>query len=271
MNFGIRKNTLKYDDVMNQQREVIYSFRSAVLNSETPRNELYDIITDIIAENAEMAIGAGKEALAEFVRWANATFPIGLRVDDVSEEDDADALIDAVFNPVKKAYELKVGLEEADRVKSLEQMVILQSVDEHWQEYLRNMDSLREGIGLRAYGQRDPLIEYKREAFNLFGDLMDRIKEEICQNIFRTGSSMENLQSFWQSLNKMRVDNQSQQQVSAMGAAKQQAGMAPEAGHAAPPVRPAPAAAHPDGSKVGRNDPCPCGSGKKYKKCCGTA
>ncbi len=269
MNFGIRKNTLKYDDVMNQQREVIYGFRSTVLNSENPRNELYDIITDIISQNADIAIGGGKEALAEFVRWANNTFPIGLKPEDLSENDDADALIDAVFYRFKKAYELKISHEDPERIKSLEQMVILQSVDEHWQEYLRNMDSLREGIGLRAYGQRDPLIEYKREAFNLFGDLMDRIKEEIAQNIFRTGSSMENLQSFWQSLNKMMVNNQSQQQVSAMAAAKQHAGTAPDAMQAAPPIRPAAAPHHADGSKVGRNDPCPCGSGKKYKKCCG--
>jgi preprotein translocase subunit SecA len=271
MNFGIRKNTLKYDDVMNQQREVIYSFRQAVLKSENPRNELYDIITDVISENADVAIAGGKEAREEFVAWANTTFPIGLRVEDLSADDDADALIDAVFDRVKKAYELKVDLEDPDRVKSLEQMVVLQSVDEHWQEYLRNMDSLREGIGLRAYGQRDPLVEYKREAFNLFGDLMDRIKTEICQNIFRTGSSMENLQNFWRSLNNMMVDNQSQQQVSAMGAAKQSAGMAPpaEIGHGAPPVRPAAAPTHADGSTVGRNDPCPCGSGKKHKKCCG--
>jgi len=271
MNFGIRKNTLKYDDVMNQQREVIYTFRSTVLNSETPRNELYDILTDIISENAEMAVGNGKEALEEFIAWANTTFPIGLRAADLSEEADVDTLIDAVFDPLKAAYELKISHEDPDRVKSLEQMVILQSVDEHWQEYLRNMDSLREGIGLRAYGQRDPLIEYKREAFNLFGDLMDRIKTEIGQNIFRTGSSMENLQSFWQSLNKMMVNNQAQQQVSAMGAAKQQA--AASAGHGAPPgvqsEAPVSAPIQRDSPKVGRNDPCPCGSGKKHKKCCG--
>jgi len=269
MNFGIRKNTLKYDDVMNQQREVIYGFRQTVLNSENPRNELYDILTDIISDNADVAIDGGKGAFAEFVTWANATFPIGLRLDDLAADADADALIDAVFDRVKAAYELKVASETPERVKQLEQMVILQSVDEHWQEYLRNMDSLREGIGLRAYGQRDPLVEYKREAFNLFGDLMDRIKSEIGQNIFRTGSSMENLQSFWTSLNKMMVSNQAQSQTSAMAAAKQHAGMAPDVGHTAPAVHHAPAATRADGTKVGRNDPCPCGSGKKYKKCCG--
>jgi preprotein translocase subunit SecA len=115
-------------------------------------------------------------------------------------------------------------------------------------------------------------VEYKREAFNLFGDLMDRIKNEIAQNIFRTGSSMEALQGFWQSLNKMMVHNQ----ASAMAAAKQSATLA-QPGHGAPPSfaeasaehPPSPQPIHREGSKVGRNDPCPCGSGKKYKKCCG--
>ncbi len=273
MNFGIRKNTLKYDDVMNQQREVIYEFRHTVLKSENPRNELYDIITDIISENAEPAVEGSREQVEEFVAWANTTFPIGLRIDEVPAGADHDGLIDLIFDKVKAAYELKISHEEPDRIKSIEQMIILQSVDEHWQEYLRNMDSLREGISLRAYGQRDPLVEYKREAFNLFGDLMDRIKNEIGQNIFRTGSSMEALQSFWQSLGQMMQSNQAQQQASAMLAAKQASGDmpvgAPPPGMGAPPPRP-PAAPHrADGSKVGRNDPCPCGSGKKYKKCCG--
>ena len=272
MNFGIRKNTLKYDDVMNQQREVIYSFRSAVLLSENPRNELYDIITDIINENAEMAIANGKEGREEFVAWVNTTFPIGLRIENLPQEDDVEKFIDVVFAGVKGAYELKISHEDPARIKSIEQMIILQSVDEHWQEYLRNMDSLREGISLRAYGQRDPLVEYKREAFNLFGDLMDRIKNEIAQNIFRTGSSMEALEGFWRSLNKMMVDNKSHSQVSAIAAAKQAKGELPAGappGMGAPPPRPAAAPVHADGTRVGRNDPCPCGSGKKYKKCCG--
>ncbi len=272
MNFGIRKNTLKYDDVMNQQREVIYSFRQAALKSENPRNELYDIITDIVEQNAHEAIAKGKEGREEFIAWVNTTFPVGMNVKHLPAEDDAEKFIDAVFDRVKKAYELKISHEDPDRVKSLEQMIILQSVDEHWQEYLRNMDSLREGISLRAYGQRDPLIEYKREAFNLFGDLMDRIKNEISQNIFRTGSSMEALEGFWRSLNSMMVNNQSRQQASAMAAAKQAQGETPAGappGMDAPPPRPAAAPVKADGSKVGRNDPCPCGSGKKYKKCCG--
>ena len=269
MNFGIRKNTLKYDDVMNQQREVIYGFRQTVLRSENPREQLFEIIGDIISENAE----APDE---EFLAWANMTFPIGLRAKDLPAFDDIEGRIKLITDRVKEAYELKVTLEDPDRVKGLEQMIILQSIDEHWQEYLRNMDSLREGIGLRAYGQRDPLVEYKREAFNLFGDLMDRIKNEIAQNVFRTGSSMEALQGFWQSLNKMMVNNRAQQQqVSAMSSARQQqaGGASAQLGHGAPPgpMEAAPVLQpirniRPD---VGRNDLCPCGSGKKYKKCCG--
>ncbi len=261
MNFGIRKNTLKYDDVMNQQREVIYGFRQTVLRSEDTRELLYEVISDIIGENSEAPAG-------EFVAWANMTFPIGLRETDLPADGDAEARVALVLARVKEAYELKVAHEDPARVKGLEQMIILQSVDEHWQEYLRNMDSLREGIGLRAYGQRDPLIEYKREAFNLFGDLMDRIKNEIAQNIFRTGSSMEALQGFWQSLNKMMVSNRAQQdQASAMALAKQSAA---QPGHGAPPASmPAPQPIRHTGPETGRNDPCPCGSGKKFKKCCG--
>lgn len=274
MNFGIRKNTLRYDDVMNQQREVIYGFRQSTLRSENPRNELYDIVTDVITEHAEMAVGGTDDARKEFAAWANTTFPVGLRPADVPADANVDKLIDIVFDRVKQAYELKISHEDPDRIMQIEQMVILQSVDEHWQEYLRNMDSLREGIGLRAYGQRDPLVEYKREAFDLFGDLMDRIKGEIVQNMFRTGSSLEALQGFWESLNRMMVHNN----ASAINSAKQQAaqqnrstpghnpppGAAPEAPPKpiAPPIRR-------DAPGVGRNDPCPCGSGKKYKKCCG--
>ena len=260
MNFGIRKNTLKYDDVMNQQREVIYGFRQTVLRSQDPREQLYEIITDIIEQNAEAPA-------EEFLAWANTTFPVGLRAEEIPAE--PAARVELLFGRVKEAYELKVTHEDPARVKGLEQMIILQSVDEHWQEYLRNMDSLREGIGLRAYGQRDPLVEYKREAFSLFGDLMDVIKNEISQNIFRTGSSMEALQSFWQSLNKMMVSNRAQQeQASAMALAKRSAS---QPGHDAPPgAEPAPQPIRRIGPEVGRNDPCPCGSGKKYKKCCGT-
>ena len=161
------------------------------------------------------------------------------------------------------------------QLKRLEQQLILQSVDEHWQEYLRSMDSLREGIGLRAYGQRDPLVEYKREAYNLFMDLMDRIYEEIATAMFRSATSADAMEGFFQSLSGMQVH----QEISALSAAAaqvaaQQQQQAPTG--ALPPgmeLPQAPKTAAPirnDAPKVGRNDPCPCGSGRKYKKCCGS-
>jgi preprotein translocase subunit SecA len=265
MNFGIRKNTLRYDDVMNQQREVIYGFRQAVLRSENPRELLYDVLGDLISENS----AAPAE---EFLAWANMTFPVGLRAADIPETPEARQ--ELLLARVREAYEIKVLHEDAARLRHIEQMTILQAVDEHWQEYLRNMDSLREGIGLRAYGQRDPLVEYKREAFNLFGDLMERIKTEIAQNIFRTGSSLEALQGFWNSLQQMMHNNRAQQaQLSAMAAVKQsvESGRPIQTGHEAPPVSepPAPRPIHRATPVAGRTDPCPCGSGKKYKKCCG--
>jgi len=276
MNFGIRKNTLRYDDVMNRQREVIYSFRSNVLQTEEPREELMELMNDLIGDQAAVAADGGDEARADLVNWANTTFPVGLRADELPEE--TEGVTELVFSRMKEAYELKVSHEPEEMVPQLEQMIMLRAVDEHWQEYLRNMDSLREGIGLRAYGQRDPLVEYKREAFHLFSDLMDRIKTEVAQNMFRTSTSVEAMQSFSRSLQQMFV----KRDTSAMAAAQQQAAQLPQgapSGHEAPaafagasaePARPPMAQpTHREGPKVGRNDPCPCGSGKKYKKCCG--
>ena len=136
------------------------------------------------------------------------------------------------------------------------------------------MDGLREGIGLRAYGQRDPIVEYKREAYNLFMDLMDRIYEEIAIAMFRSATSADAMEEFFQSLSGMQVHHE----VSALAAAAAQAAASPQQQRpsgAPPPGMAMPQAPQPvapvrrDAPKVGRNDPCPCGSGRKYKKCCG--
>jgi len=275
-NFSMRKRTLEYDDVMNKQREKIYGFRSEALRSEDTRGQLYYAVEEIIASRAEDAI-ASKSAvgLHEFIIWVNTTFPLGLRESDLPADKTVDNLIDLVLERVKQSYEMKASHENAEALQRLEQHIILQAVDEHWQEYLRNMDSLREGIGLQAYGQRDPLVEYKREAYNLFMDLMDRIYEEIATSMFRSATSMDAMEGFFQSLSGMQVHNDAsalaaaaaqasamQQQQTPMGALPP--GMEiPQAQKAAAPIR------H-DQPKVGRNDPCPCGSGRKYKKCCGS-
>ena len=164
----------------------------------------------------------------------------------------------------------------------MERAVVLQAIDNQWQEYLRAMDELRHGVGLRAYGQRDPLIEYKREAFSMFEELMTQIKGEMAQNVFRASTSLENLQRIMGSMNRSRqrlVHND----VSVLGGTA--GGGAPARAAAQPTLSNAdfdqavadvlkPKAVEPmrrDVPKVGRNDDCPCGSGKKYKKCCGKA
>ena len=271
-NFSIRKRTLEYDDVMNKQREKIYGFRSETLQSEDPRGQLYYAVEEIVASRAIDAIDSKSDAgLKEFITWANTTFPLGLHEKDLPEEKTVDSLIDLVLGRVKQAYEIKARHEDSEALQRLEQHLILQAVDEHWQEYLRSMDGLREGIGLRAYGQRDPIVEYKREAYNLFMDLMDRIYEEIANAMFRSATSVDAMEEFFQSLSGMQVHNE----VSALAAAAAQAAASPQRQApmgAPPPGMAAPQPAAPirrDTPKVGRNDPCPCGSGRKYKKCCG--
>jgi preprotein translocase subunit SecA len=275
-NFSMRKRTLEYDDVMNKQREKIYGFRSEALRSDDTRGQLYYAVEEIVASHAEDAIASKSDAgLHEFITWVNTTFPLGLNESHLPEEKTVDNLIDLVLERVKQAYEMKASHENSEALQRLEQHIILQAVDEHWQEYLRNMDSLREGIGLQAYGQRDPLVEYKREAYNLFMDLMDRIYEEIATAMFRSATSMDAMEGFFQSLNGMQVHAEASALASAAAQAgamqQQQAPMGalppgmelPQAPKAAAPIRN-------DGPKIGRNDPCPCGSGRKYKKCCGS-
>jgi preprotein translocase subunit SecA len=275
-NFSIRKRTLEYDDVMNKQREKIYGFRSETLQSENPSEQLFYAVEEAVAGHAEDAVAAkGGAGNKEFVIWVNTTFPLGLNETDLPDEMTVDNLIDLVLDRVKQAYNLKASHENPEALKRLEQQLVLQSVDEHWQDYLRSMDSLREGIGLRAYGQRDPLVEYKREAYNLFMDLMDRIYEEIATAMFRSATSADAMEGFFQSLSGMQVH----QEISALGTAAaqvaaQQQQQVPTG--ALPPGMELPQAPSPiapirnDGPKVGRNDPCPCGSGRKYKKCCGS-
>ena len=286
-NFSIRKRTLEYDDVMNKQREKIYGFRSEVLQSESPKEQLFYAVEEIIATKAVLALEVkGSGGLTEFAAWVNTSFPLGLREQDLPEDPTVDALIDLVLDRVRQAYELKASHEDPELFKRLERQLILQAVDEHWQEYLRTMDGLREGISLRAYGQRDPLVEYKREAYNLFMDLMDRIYEEIANSMFRSATSLDAMEEFFQSLSGMQVH----QEISALSgelasqtvSSTQTASSAPVRRRPAPrvsgapppgmdlPSQSRPAPVRQQVAKVGRNDPCPCGSGRKYKKCCGS-
>ena len=173
-----------------------------------------------------------------------------------------------IIEQVRKAYELKVSFEQPEALKSIERYTLLSAIDKLWQEHLYNMDSLRNAIGLRAWGQRDPLIEYKAEAFKMFEDLMVNIKTEICRNIFSSASSLMAFENFLRSMPK-RTEHTS---TSAFGGATTTASSAaPQASDVVSEAVEAVSKAKPvrTGPKVGRNDPCPCNSGKKFKQCCG--
>ncbi len=282
-NFAIRKRTLEYDDVMNKQREIIYGFRSQIVAAEQVRDHLLDVVQDVIYARAD-DLDDDEESLAAFATWVNSQFPIGFHPEQAVRKEgkrgrsvlDAEGTARAVFGRVGKAYAEKCLLEDPAQINSLERFIMLNAVDTQWQEYLRNMDTLRQGVGLRAYGQRDPLVEYKNEAYTLFADLMDRIKGEIAGRIFRATTSPRAYQNFLGDLHRMAQAQHAEMAplvggrsattaAPARGAADSGAESAMNAALAASRAQPAKR----EGPKVGRNDPCPCGSGKKYKKCCG--
>jgi preprotein translocase subunit SecA len=290
-NFQIRKRTLEYDDVMNKQREVIYGFRNEIINSEDVRDRLMDIMEEIVISKVEAHtkgdFDANEWQTRALADWVNLNFPLGMPEEEITKAAKAgneapvpgsvyDGLSPAQFavcnfisDSIRKAYELKISFEEPDKLVTVERFTVLSAIDKLWQEHLYEMDSLRYSIGLRAHGQRDPLIEYKAEAFKIFDELMVNIKTEICHNIFRSASSLMAFENFLRNVPQQTLH----QSTSAFGGTSTGSTSAPQQ-KASDVVSEAAAAvekAKPlkTGPKVGRNDPCPCGSGKKYKQCCG--
>jgi preprotein translocase subunit SecA len=289
-NFQIRKRTLEFDDVMNKQREVIYGFRNEIINGEDVRDRLMDIMEEVVVDKVAQFTTADSEFSEWKTRlladWVNLNFPIGLPEAEIVKAADSgketpvsgslfDGLSPAQFavcnfisDSVRKAYDIKISFENAEALKEVERFTILSAIDRLWQEHLYEMDSLRYSIGLRGYGQRDPLIEYKAEAFKIFDELMVNVKTEICHNIFRSASSMMAFENFLKNVPQQTLH----QTTSAFGggapaadaSGKKASDVVSEAAAAAEKARPVRT-----GPKVGRNDPCPCGSGKKYKQCCG--
>jgi len=273
-NFAIRKHTLQYDDVMNKQREVVYGFRNEIIRSDNPRQAIFDIIEEVT--ETHIAACCPEDQMSEewdikgLVRWANHAFPIGLREDQLLNKT-ADELKQLILDKVRRAYEAKAAHEDPEALKAIERLIVLNALDRLWQEHLYNMDQLRHGIGLRGYGQRDPLVEYKSEAFAMFDEMMANVKDEIAANVFRSASSLAAFENFLRAL---------PMQLSApeltSGSAYQHSGgtsAAPTASRGGDLVEEAiESVATPvrrEAPKVGRNEPCPCGSGKKFKQCCG--
>ncbi|MEI6563641.1 MAG: preprotein translocase subunit SecA [bacterium] len=272
-NFSIRKRTLEYDDVMNKQRTIIYTFRGDIVRGVNTREQLYDVIYDVLSSHVEAMLQGGKEDASEaFLIWVHSTFPIAVKREELSlGKDDLDKVTDLIFDKVRDVYEQKVAAEGGDLMQNVERQVMLQAIDLHWQDYLRGIDGLRQGIGMRAYGQRDPLIEYKREAYDMFATLMDDIREDICEKIFRASAQILAFERMMRQMPTQTIHDgvavlgQSGESTTLAGKPTVRGGDA--AMQAA--LKAASVPVQRTTAKVGRNDPCPCGSGKKYKKCCG--
>ena len=266
-NYMIRRRTLEFDDVMNQQREVIYGYRQEVMDSENPRDLVFEVIDEMVpkkvAEYLEQTDSEEPDRTG-LLNWVNTTFPLGLSamkaaLETRSVEENSAWLLQLI----KDAYNRKASMEHAEALRGLERFVILNAVDRLWQEHLYAMDGLREAVYLRAFAQKDPLVEYKNEAFSMFGELMDNIKLEVLNNLFR---STTNLQAFE---NLLRSLPQNLIQADIPGLSRPQPAAAPPERDAEPQAPEIELPIKRELPKVGRNEPCPCGSGKKFKNCCG--
>jgi len=282
-NFSIRKHTLEYDDVMNKQRETIYGLRNELMSSENPRRIIFESIEEVVKEKIEQFIDIPERDADGFLRWVNTTFFI--HYNPLEKEKDAwdkDVWQTNVLEQIKKSYDAKEQSEEPENMRRLERMVALGVIDRVWREHLYGMDGLRESIGLRAYGQMDPLIEYKQEGYKLFMEMMKRVNGEITSAIFSSSFSKEKLDEFIKVLNPLfqhRVygsgsfegvadllkSGQEGKQTEESDLGTDEGSMMPRPKQPPKPVE----TIHRELPKVGRNDVCPCGSGKKYKKCCG--
>ena len=239
-NFRARKNVLEYDDVMNTQREVIYAQRKKVLDGEDLRANILSMLHETIDSACAEAFGQGEGAAEAVAKFDGIYFPKGTY--EIPENADAKSLSESLYNFALAQYEKKEAAYGAPIMRELERVVMLRVVDEYWMDNIDAMEDLKQGIGLRAYGQHDPVIAYKEEGYEMFQAMITAIREETVRQMFlvRLNPTSE--------VKREKVAKETGASGSPESAAKPQ------------PIRKA--------HKVGPNDPCPCGSGKKYKKCC---
>ena len=241
-NFDIRKHLLEYDDVMNKQRSEIYSFRKEILKGENLTDRIMDMLEDVIDELLSIYCPEEKHVDDwEMKGLRDALYGVFSLAPDISPMN-LDALREALLSVMKGAYQAKETEIGSEVMRYLEKVVMLQVIDTQWKDHLLGMDHLKEGIGLRGYGQKDPLVEYKKEAFDVFADMTSRLSTEIVSRLFK-------------------IQVQKQEAVIKEPARQMKLNYNRGADSSAHTAR--------HGRKIGRNDPCPCGSGKKYKKCCG--
>nr|MBC7245316.1 preprotein translocase subunit SecA [Chloroflexota bacterium] len=245
-NFDLRKHLLEYDDVVNQQRKLIYDQRRLILTSETLKDTILGMVQD------ELSAMVMKYTTGDPIEWdlpglwqaVRAILPLPEKTRPHWESLNAEQIEEQLLNLSVELYEAKERQLGAEMMRQLERLLMLHVVDSHWVRHLTALDELREGIGLRAFGQRDPLIEYKREAFDMFEELKESIAHDIARRIYFTTIVRQPVQRPVQAYHPGSMD--------------------PGASRGAAPVR----AGSERGRPIGRNDPCPCGSGRKYKNCC---
>ena len=266
-NYTMRKRVLDFDDVMNEQRRIVYGLRNEIILTANPR----DLVNKAIDKTIPLKVSEFLEVLDQdeepdfsgLINWANSNFPIGLKDNDpMIFDEDFDMVASNLTDKIKDLYQIKTDHEEPEHLDGLERSILLGSIDRLWQEHLFSMDSLRESVSLRAQAQKDPLIEYKNEAFKIFTELMDNIDAEVVLSLFRSTTNIEAFKDFLRNLPM----NQGRGEVppsSSTSSAQSQTNNDPELEPqiTLPVTRSAP--------KIGRNEPCSCGSGKKFKQCCG--
>ncbi|MDI1460524.1 preprotein translocase subunit SecA [Catellatospora sp. KI3] len=309
-NAEIRKNVLKYDEVMNKQRQVIYAERKRVLDGEDLNDQVQSMIDDVVGAYVDGGtVGTGKEYADDWdldQLWTNLRqlYPVGITIDELEEEAggtrntfDADFLRERLKQDAHEAYERREQQLGPEATRELERQVLLAVIDRKWREHLYEMDYLQEGVGLRAYAQRDPLVEYQREGFDMFAQMMEGIKEEAVGFLFNLEVQVEHEHAPAQQEGVPLPDSDSHVEIKARGLQRQQQSRGLQytsptidgaAGAGAPQVQQAPALGignnnngdrrpSPRGGRgavaapASRNSPCPCGSGKKYKRCHGSA
>lgn len=250
-NFDIRKHVLEYDDVMNQQREVIYAERRKILRGEDLKENIFFMLDKIIESEMDQYANAKlypeEWTLDGLIEDAEKIYaPEGKLKKEELEAMSRDELEETLKKTARDAYAAREQLFGEENMRELEKVVMLRVVDNHWMEHLDRMDMLREGINLRAYGQRNPLVEYKIEALDMFEAMEAAIQNDIAKLMYRVSIVTQEQQQLQDRLQTARASHGEESEAAE---AKKK------------PVR--------NKSDVGRNDPCPCGSGKKYKNCCG--
>ena len=255
-NFSIRKNVLKYDDVMNAQREIIYKQRREVLDGEDIHSNILNMINSIAEETVAMFV-EGEDGKTINVEALNTeiTNEFGLEMYDFikEHENDSNAIIEELEKQALNKYQAKEEEITSEKMRELERVVMLKVVDEKWMNHIDNMDELKNGIGLRAYGQQDPVVKYRMEGMDMFEEMIANIKVDVVKilmNIRRQNGEVKRQEA-------VKITGAALEAINSVDGGKKI--NTPE--YSQTVVN--------EGPKVGRNDPCPCGSGKKYKNCCG--